>query len=129
MLGNNRMEITSTEVISIQRRNDIEKSTWKTHWYFVDFESWIHVEISTSSWCHNLHLDSFSKLMKSRRTFHVEFRHRIDGESTKMCPFGIYFLCDQSKRLNASLSSWKLKKTILTDCITNVYVTGFRAAK
>ena len=24
-----------------------------------------------------------SKLMKSRRNFHVEFRHRIDGKSTK----------------------------------------------
>ena len=34
-----------------------EKSTWKTDRYFVDFESQIHVEISTSSRCHNFHLD------------------------------------------------------------------------
>ena len=29
-----------------------------------------------------------SKSMKSRRTFHVEFRRRINSESTKMCPLG-----------------------------------------
>ena len=51
------METVSTEVTSIQRRNDIEKSTWKTHRYFVDFESRIHVNISTSNRCHNLHVD------------------------------------------------------------------------
>ena len=49
MLGNDRMEITSKEVMSIQRRNDIEKSTWRTYRYFVDFESGILVEISTSN--------------------------------------------------------------------------------
>ena len=48
MLENDRMETASTEVKSIWRRNDIEKSTWRTHRYFVDFESRIHVEISTS---------------------------------------------------------------------------------
>ena len=50
MLENDRMEIASTEVTSIWRRNDIEKSTWRTHRYFVDFESRIHVEVSTSKY-------------------------------------------------------------------------------
>ena len=62
MLGNDRMEATSTEVTSIRRRNDIEKSTWRTHSYFVDFESRIHVEISTSNRCHNFHADSPFKI-------------------------------------------------------------------
>ena len=62
MLENNRMETTHTEVTSIQRRNNIEKSTWRTHQYFVDFESRIHVEISTSNRCHNFHVDSPLKI-------------------------------------------------------------------
>ena len=28
--------------------------------------------------------------MKSRPTFDMEFRRRIDGESTKMCPLDFY---------------------------------------
>ena len=51
------METASTEYSSIRRRHDIEKSTWRTHRYFVDFESEIHVEISASNRCHNFHLD------------------------------------------------------------------------
>ena len=62
MLGNNTMETASTEVTSIRRRNNVEKSTWKTHRYFVDFESRIHVEISTSNRCHNFHVDSPFKI-------------------------------------------------------------------
>ena len=46
MLGN---ETASTEV---------EKSTWKTHRYFLDFKIGIHVEISTSNRCHNFHVNS-----------------------------------------------------------------------
>ena len=62
----------------------LEKSTWRTHRYFVDFESQIHIEISTSNRCHDFHVDSpFSKSMKSRRTFHLEFQRQIDGESKK----------------------------------------------
>ena len=56
------METTSTEIMSIRRRNDIEKSTWRTHQYFVDFESRIHVEISKSNRYHNFHLDSSFKI-------------------------------------------------------------------
>ena len=44
MLGNNTMETASTEVMSIRSRNNVEKSR---HRYLVDFESRIHVEIST----------------------------------------------------------------------------------
>ena len=62
MLENDRMETASTEVTSIWRRNDIEKSTWRTHRYFVDFESRIHVEISTSNRCHNFHVNSPFKI-------------------------------------------------------------------
>ena len=57
MLENDRMETASTEATSIPRRNDTEKSTWKTHRYFVDFESRIHVEIFTSNRCHDFHVD------------------------------------------------------------------------
>ena len=57
MLGNDRIETASTKVTSIRRRNDKEKSTWRTQQYFVDFESRIHVEISTSNRCHNFHVD------------------------------------------------------------------------
>ena len=62
MLENDRMETASKTVTSIRRRSDIEKSTWKTHRYFVDFESRIHVEISTSNRCHNFHVDSPFKI-------------------------------------------------------------------
>ena len=62
MLGNDRMETVSTKVTSIRRRNDIEESTWRAHRYFVDFESQIHVEISTLNRCHNFHVDSPFKI-------------------------------------------------------------------
>ena len=62
ILGNNTMETASTEVTPIRRRNNAEKSTWKAHRYFVDFESQIHVEISTSNRCHNFHVDSPFKI-------------------------------------------------------------------
>ena len=62
MLENDRMEKSSTEVTSIWRRNDINKSTWRTHRYFVDFESRIDGEISTSNRCHNFHVESPFKI-------------------------------------------------------------------
>ena len=62
MLENDTMETASTEVTSIRRRNNVEKSTWKTHQYFVDFESRIHVEIFKSNRCHNFHVDSPIKI-------------------------------------------------------------------
>ena len=57
MLGNDRMETASTELTSNWRRKETEKSTWKTHRYFNDFEKRIHVEISTLSRCYNFHMD------------------------------------------------------------------------
>ena len=92
MLGNNSMETASTKVTSIPRRNNLEKSTWKTHQYYVDFESRIHVEISTSNRCHNFLVDSPFKIDVISTNFHVEFSRRIDGESTRMCPLGKYNL-------------------------------------
>ena len=58
MLENDRMKTAGTEVTSIWRRKDIEKSTWRTHRYFLDFENRIHVEISTLNQRHNFHVDS-----------------------------------------------------------------------
>ena len=62
MLGNDTMEIASTEVTSIQHRNDIEKSTWRTQRYSIDFKSRIHVEISMLNRCHNFPVDSTFKV-------------------------------------------------------------------
>ena len=66
------METVSTEFTLIRRRNDIEKSTWKTHQYFVDFETRIHVEISTSNRCHNFHLDLPFKMDEISTNFPCE---------------------------------------------------------
>ena len=63
------METTSTEITSIRRQNSIEKSTWGTHRYFVDFESRIHIEMSTSNRCHNFHVDSPFKTDVISRNF------------------------------------------------------------
>ena len=62
MLGNNTMETASTEIMPIRRRNNAEKPKWRTHRYFVDFESQIHVQISTSNRCHNFHVDSLFRI-------------------------------------------------------------------
>ena len=59
----------STVVTSIQRQNNIEKSTQRTHRYFVDFESRIHVEISTSNRYHNFHVDSPFKINEISTNF------------------------------------------------------------
>ena len=57
MFENNRKETANKVVISTWHRNDIEKLMWKTDQYLVDFESQIHVEISTSNQCYNFHVD------------------------------------------------------------------------
>ena len=62
IFDNDRKEIAHKAVTSIPHRNDIEKSTWKTHRYFADFESRIHVEILTSNRYHNFHVDSPFKI-------------------------------------------------------------------
>ena len=84
MLGNYRMETAGTDVTSIRRRNDIEKSTWKTRRYFVDFKSRIHVKISTSNRCHNFHVDSPLKIDEISTNFprgiSASNRWRIDED-------------------------------------------------
>ena len=62
MLGNDRMETANTEVTSTRRQNDIEKSTWRTHRYFVDFNSRIHVDVFTLNRCRNFHVNSTFKI-------------------------------------------------------------------
>ena len=95
MLENDRMETASTEVTSIWRRNDIEKSTWRTHRYFVDFESRIHVEISTSNRCHNFHVDSPFKIDEISTNFpcgiSTSNRWRIDEDVSIGKIVGILF--------------------------------------
>ena len=88
MLGNDRMETANTEVTSIRRRNDTENPRGE----LIDILSILKVE-STSKFPRRIDVIistwiRLSKSMKSRLTFHVEFRRRIDGESTKMCPLG-----------------------------------------
>ena len=62
MLENDTMETASTEVSSIRRPSDIEKSMWGTQQYFVNFESRIHVQISMSNRSHDFHVDSPFKI-------------------------------------------------------------------
>ena len=92
MLGNDRIETASTKVTSIRRRNDKEKSTWRTQQYFVDFESRIHVEIPTSNRCHN---------------FHVDLPFKIDVISTKL-PRGISTLNRWRMNEDVSIGSWQV---------------------
>ena len=84
ILGNNRMETGSTEVTLIRLRNDTEKSTWRAHRNFVDFESRIHVEISTLNRCHNFHVDSPFKV----DVISTKFPRRIS--TSNRCPLGIF---------------------------------------
>ena len=69
MLENDRMKTASTEVMSIRRQKDIEKSTWRTHRYLIDFESQIHVKISLPIRCHNFHVDSSFKIYEILTNF------------------------------------------------------------
>ena len=62
MLESDRLETENTAVTLIRHRNEIEKSTWRTHRYFIDFATRLHVEISTSNRCHNFHVDSLFKI-------------------------------------------------------------------
>ena len=73
-------------------RFDVE-TTWKNpRGELIDISSIFKVE---SMWKCSRQFDvilftwiRLSKLMKSRGTLHLEFRQRIDAESTKMCPLG-----------------------------------------
>ena len=84
MLGNYPMKTASTEITSLRRRNDLEKLTWRIHRYFADFDSGIHIEISTSNRCHNFHVDSPFKIdiisANLPRGFSTSNRWRIDED-------------------------------------------------
>ena len=100
MLENDRMEKSSTEVTSIWRRNDINKSTWRTHRYFVDFESRIDGEISTSNRCHN---------------FHVESPFKIDVISTNFPRGNLELQIPTLQKKNKNRIAWiKTRRDILT---------------
>ena len=43
--------------MSIPHQSDIEKTTWKTHRYFIDFESQINNELTTLNQLHLFHED------------------------------------------------------------------------
>ena len=88
MFQNDRKETATKTGMSIRHQNDIEKSTCKTHLYFVDFESRIHVEVSMSNQCHNFHVNSPFKIDEISTNFPPGI-WTINSESTKMCPLGI----------------------------------------
>ena len=77
MSENDRMVTAGKAVTSIRLRNDIEKSTWRTHRYFVYFESRIHVEISTSNRCHNFHVGFY---FQNRWNLDEQSMWNIDNE-------------------------------------------------
>ena len=88
MLGNDTMETASTEV----SRFDVETTSKNPRGKLIDISSILKVE-STSKFPGRIDVIistwiRLSKSMKSRRTFNVEFRRRIDREWTKMCPLG-----------------------------------------
>ena len=74
-------------------RFDLETKKKNQHRGLIDISSILKVESSSkflrqidviiSMWIR------LSKSMKSQRTFHVEFRRRVDRESTNMCPLGM----------------------------------------
>ena len=92
------MKTSSTEVTLIWRRNDIEKSTWKTHQYFVNFESQIHVEISTSNRCNSFHVDSPFKIDEIStnipRGISTSNRWQIDEDMSVETQFNCIKDCD-----------------------------------
>ena len=63
-------QAVSLQVMLIWHRNDVEKTTRKTHQYFINFESWIDVELTTSTWCHLFDLDSPFILDELLKNFH-----------------------------------------------------------
>ena len=104
--------VASTEVTSIWRRRDIEKSTWRTHRYFIDFESGIHVEFSTLNRCHNFHVDLPFKIDEISTNFPRGIstwnRWRIDEDVSIGNPF---WLLPKNNDINGRYSTTiKFKK-------------------
>ena len=89
MLENNRKERAGKAVTAIRHRNDIKISSWKTHRYFLHFESRIHDEISTSNRSYNFHVDSSFKIdeisMNFPRGISTSSRWRIDKDLSIGC--------------------------------------------
>ena len=42
-------QAASLEVMLVRHRNNIEKTMWKTHQCFIDFESQMDIELSTAN--------------------------------------------------------------------------------
>ena len=109
MLGNDRMETASTEVTWIHRRNDIQKSICRSHQYFVDFESRIHVLVELMSYfprgltfqnqCnfHELSTWNFDveSMANRRRCFIWACCHEIPVELIKYAPDRIHEQIDK----------------------------------
>ena len=68
------------------RRFDVETTQKNPCGELIDILSILkfprRIDVIISTWIR------LSKSMSFRRTFHVEFGRRIDGESTRMCPLG-----------------------------------------
>ena len=105
MFENDRKELASKKVTSIWHRNGIEKSTWKADRNFVYFESRIHVEISTSNWCHSFQVDSPIKIdeisTKFPRRISIPSWGRIDKDVS------IGLTCEYYKNLKNCIFSIK----------------------
>ena len=81
------------------RRWDVEATSKYPRGELIDISSILTVEstskfprridVTISTWIH------LAKSMSFRRTFHVVFGRRIEGESTRMCPLGIY-ICSKA---------------------------------
>ena len=75
---NDRKETASKAGTSIWHRNNIEKSTWRTRRYFVDFSCGIHVEISTSNRFPSFKIDEISTIFS--RGISTSTRWQIDED-------------------------------------------------
>ena len=93
MLEKDGMETASKAVTLIRRQNDIEKSMWRNHRYFIDFESRIRVEISTSNQCHNFHVDSPLKIGEISTNFPRGISTSNRWRINKHVSIGLY--CDR----------------------------------
>ena len=93
MLENNRMETVSKPVT----RFDIEATQKNPRGELIDISLILKVKSTSKFPCRIDVIIStwicLSKSMKSQQTFYLEFRRRIDGKSTKMCPLGWYITC------------------------------------
>ena len=64
--------------------------------------------------------------MKSRRIFHVEFRRRIDGKSTKMCPLGCKLSTSESEANKFTIKQIKICRKKKTGTILRLSKKNFK---